>query len=339
MVSRARTPSTLFAPKLRTTPAEQDARAHGHDRDVEFQVGHRPILGALLAQVDQDRMGLAGHELRQGPLQAIGRTRRRTPARGLEIGEEHDLLLGDRGRIQDAIDGFEGRRQVGALVGDRQVGDLLLDFLQIVGRRPDDDPRRPAHQDDAHGVALARGLDQLGGQRLGLVEPARPARGVAHAQRGVQDEQAVDAAAHDDRPQRLEIRLGHRGDDQQDDQRPHRQEQPLLDADPPLVLLDRRQEEPHRRPRDLAELAPIQQVEQDRDRRRRQPVEQRQVGESQGEDWLDIGHWSAVSGQWSAVSGQWRRLSFGPRPIKRLTWMAGRPAIQAIGHDPVSTDH
>ena len=49
--------------------------------------------------------------------------------------------------------------------------------------------------------------------------------------------------------------------DQQDDQRPDRQQQPLLDPDPPLVLPDGRQQEPHRRPGDLAELAAVQQVD------------------------------------------------------------------------------
>ena len=146
----------------------------------------------------------------------------------------------------------------------------------------DHDPRRLAHQDHADRVAPSRFLDQLGRHGLGLVEPARPAGGVTHAQRGVHDQDPMDATPGDHHAERLEERLGHRRDDQQDDQRPDRQQEPLLDPDPPLILPDRRQQEPHGRPRHLAELAPVQQVDDDRHRRRRQPVEQGGIGESQG---------------------------------------------------------
>ena len=48
-------------------------------------------------------------------------------------------------------------------------------------------------------VAPPRVLDELGGQRLGLVEPARPARRVAHAQRAVEHQHPVRPPAGDDR--------------------------------------------------------------------------------------------------------------------------------------------
>ena len=80
----------------------------------------------------------------------------------------------------------------------------------------------------------------------------------------------------------LEKRLGHGRDDQQDEQGADRQQQPLLDPDPPLVLADRRQQELHRRPRHLPELPAVEQVDHDRDRRGGQPGQQRGIGELEG---------------------------------------------------------
>ncbi len=142
----------------------------------------------------------------------------------------------------------------------------------------------PAHEDHADLVATPRPFHQLAGQRLGPVEPAGPGGRVSHAQRRVQDENPMDPAPDDHDAHRLEERLGHRRDHQQDDQRPHRQQQPLLDPDPAAVLADRREQEAHRRPGHLAVLAPVQEVDQDRDRRRRQPIQERGVRESQGPD-------------------------------------------------------
>ena len=56
------------------------------------------------------------------------------------------------------------------------------------------------------------------------------------------------AGDHRQGTEALEERLGHRQHDQEDHERPDRQQEPLLDPDPPRVLADRRQQEPHRRP-------------------------------------------------------------------------------------------
>ena len=47
------------------------------------------------------------------------------PARGLQVGQEHNLLLGDRRDLEHAVDRLERRGQVGAAVRDRQLVDLL----------------------------------------------------------------------------------------------------------------------------------------------------------------------------------------------------------------------
>ena len=77
------------------------------------------------------------------------------------------------------------------------------------------------------GVAAARVLDELSRQRLGLIEPARLGRGVSHAERGVEHDDPMRPLTGDHGAERLEKRLGHRRDDQEDHQRPDRQEQPL----------------------------------------------------------------------------------------------------------------
>ena len=92
----------------------------------------------------------------------------------------------------------------------------------------------------------------------------------------------VGPPAGDHGPKRLQKRLGHRRDDQENHQRPDRQEQPLLDAQPPPVLADGRQQKPHRRPGDFPVLAAIQEVDHYRNPGRRQRVQERGVGEIPG---------------------------------------------------------
>ncbi len=133
-------------------------------------------------------------------------------------------------------------------------------------------------------VAPARVLDELGRHRLGLVEPARFARRITHRQRAVEHDHRCVRSPAMTAPNALEKRLGHRRDDQEDDQGPDRQEQPLLDPQPPAILADGRQQEPHRRPGDFPVLAPIQEMDDDRHPGRRQPIQQRGVGKSQGPD-------------------------------------------------------
>ena len=52
----------------------------------------------------------------------------------------------------------------------------------------------------------------------------------------VEHDDPMDPPAGDHRAERLQKWLGHRRHDQQDDQRPDRQQQPLLDADPRRFL-------------------------------------------------------------------------------------------------------
>ena len=67
------------------------------------------------------------------------------------------------------------------------------------------------------------------------------------------------------------------------EQRADRQEQPLFEPDAPLVLADRREQEPHRGPPLLTELALVEEVDNDRDRRRRHPGQHRDVREPKTE--------------------------------------------------------
>jgi hypothetical protein len=264
--------------------ADQDSPPHRHNRRVELQVGHRPVLASRLPQVDQDRSGLPRLDPGQDPLEPLGHLTGRTPACGLEVGQEDHFLLIDRGDVQDAVDRLEGGREIDAPVGDRQLADLLLHLLQIGRGIADDHARRLPHENHANCITPTRFLDQLGRLNLGLVEPARPARGVPHAHRAVDDQYPMNAPAGDYHPERLEERLGHRRHDQQDDERPDGQQEPLLDPDAPLVLPDCRQEESHGRPGDFAKPTAVQQVENDRHGRGCKPVKQRGVRESQGPD-------------------------------------------------------
>ena len=63
-------------------------------------------------------------------------------------------------------------------------------------------------------VAPARVLHHLRRDRLGLIEPARFGRRVAHAQRGVQHDDSLGSTTGDHRAERFEERFGHRRDDQ-----------------------------------------------------------------------------------------------------------------------------
>ena len=253
---------------------------------LSCSVGDRAVLAAGLAQVDDHGAGLAAFEPGDRPLEAVVAARAGlAPAGRLEVGQEDDLFLGDRRDGEHAVDRAEAGRQVGPAV---RQGDLLdlLEHLGVVGRGvADDDARRVAHHDDADGVAAAGVAHELRGQRLGLLEAGGARRRVGHAQRPVEHQHAMRALARHDRqrPQALQEGLGHRGDDQDDDQGPHGQEEPLLDPDPPRVLADRGQQEPHRGPGHLAVLAPVEQVDDDRHRRRAEPVDQRVVGQPQGE--------------------------------------------------------
>ena len=118
------------------------------------------------------------------------------------------------GDLEHPVDRLEGGLEVGPPVGQRQLGDLFLDLGEVGRRIADHDPGRLAHQDHADGVAPPRVLDELLGEGLGLVEPARPAGLVTHAQRAVEHQHPVGPPAGDHVAEALQERLGHRRDDQ-----------------------------------------------------------------------------------------------------------------------------
>ena len=110
-IRRAATPSALLGPEV-----VDASRGPGSRRPtvttgvVSADVRHRAVLAPGLAQVDDDRPRLARLEPCQDPLQAlVARAARLPPARGLEVGEEDDLFLGDRGGVEHPVDGVEAR--------------------------------------------------------------------------------------------------------------------------------------------------------------------------------------------------------------------------------------
>ena len=136
-VSRARTPSARAAPKLRKVARIKTGAPTVTTGTSSFRsVTARFSPPDFPRSITTDRGRLASSRA-TARLERVGRLGRRPPARGLQVGQENDLLLGDRRDVEDAVDLLEGGRQIGAAVGLRQLADLFLDFAQVVasGRR------------------------------------------------------------------------------------------------------------------------------------------------------------------------------------------------------------
>ena len=130
-------------PKLWTTPREQDAsRPTVTTGTLSLRsVTARFSPPGLPRSIRTDR-GLSRLDPGQDPLEPRRSSGRRTPARGLEVGQEDDFLLADRGGVQHVVDLLECGRQIGPPCGDRQLADLFLHLVQVVRGVADDDPRR-----------------------------------------------------------------------------------------------------------------------------------------------------------------------------------------------------
>ena len=211
---------------------------------------------------------------------------RASPACRLEVGHDDDFFLRKRRDLEDAVDRAEARGEVGAAVRHDDFLELLEHFIVVRGRVPDNDPGRITHDDQTDRVAASGVAHELRGEFLGAVEAGRSAVGVPHAEGAVEHEHSVGASPRERGhcPEAFEERFGHRADDEHDDHRPHREQEPLLDPDPLRVLPHGGDQEPHRGPRLFAEPAAVEQVDDQRQRRRGEAVDEGGVRQPDGQN-------------------------------------------------------
>ena len=259
---------------------------HRHQRGIEPQANHRAVLAAVLAEVDHHRGHVAARELRHhGPLERVGAGDRCGTRRSPLVPLRRQLaawrsvmkmtslwLTGETFRTRSTASNVATRSVVPS--GRRRVSISRMTSAPLADGAASPTTTRG-------GSAIRTTLKTSPGRASrtscparfrGLIEPGLIPRHERHAHRPVEDDHPVRPLPRQDhRPQAFQERLGHRSDDQQNHQRPDRQQQPLLDPDPALVLLERRDQEAHRRPAHLAVLPPVEQVDQDRQARRRDP--------------------------------------------------------------------
>ena len=218
-------PRPAFGPKLWTVALDRaSSRRRVTTGESSRRSVDRAVLAAGLAQVDDDRARLAWLELGHGPLQAL--VARLAGRRQLAAWRSVRKTTSFWGIVEAS-----STRSIASKLATRSVppwgrviSSISLSTSAWFGEgSPIDDPGRVGHQDDADRVAPARVLDELRGERLGLLEPGHVGRRVGHAQRAVEHEHPVRPPA---RPAPA-ARRGSRGTawpspatTQDDDQRP-----------------------------------------------------------------------------------------------------------------------
>ena len=151
------------------------------------------------------------------------------------------------------------------------------------GRRGGRRGRAPAHE---RGGGLLAGEAVERREEIGLraLEEPPGRQAVAHAPRRVEDERDGGRAARHGRARllrTLQPRPGQRGRHRGDEERARREEEELLQAQPPLGLAPRAQDEVDGRERRGLGAAPEEEVDDERHRRREEAPQERRMEEGE----------------------------------------------------------
>ena len=197
--------------------------------------------------------------------------RKLPPARRLAVGDEIDFLSQRQPATERVECLLQRGENVRRAIRQRRFAERLAGEIQIKRRLRDDRLHEVAGEEHRRRAAGRHRIQRLLRSLTRLVEARGRAVAHAHALGIIED----DDASHFGLAEEI-IRVGEnrrtrqRQREQRQQQAAQGEENHVLDAHPPLVLLDGILQETHRRPDDLVELPPVQQMDDDRHRHRGQ---------------------------------------------------------------------
>ena len=248
---------------------EAERLVHRAQAAGEAELAQAEILLLVLIDEDEVRLDFA--------LRAFERAlnfRKLPPARGLAVSDEVNLAAQGEA-ILERVDGLlQGRENVRGAVGERRFAQRLAGKIEIEGRLGNGALHDVAGKQHGRGAAGGHGVQRAFRRLLRLFEARARAVAHAHALRVIENDDARDLAlAKDIGRVRQDGRPRQRQREQGEQQAAQGEQDHVLDAHPPLVLLDGVLQETHRGPDDLVKLPPVQQVNDDRNRHRGQTRE------------------------------------------------------------------
>ena len=231
-------------------------------------------LGADVQERDARRDGQALQRLQRPPAR---RCLAVAEAGFLKIAEDDEFLQPVLHLRGDVGGEFEGLGEVRRAEVGFELSERLRDTNGVERRRFEQLARRAAHEDDGDIGAGAGLLDELRSGFLGLREVRGRARAGGHRVGVVEQDDERGLRAAEQRAHPGENGPRHAEREQHGDEAAHEEQEELLELEPPRVRLKRGVEQVHRAPLHDAWARAVEEVQQDRNRRRRHAAEEEEV--------------------------------------------------------------
>ena len=211
------------------------------------------------------------------------------PTRRLPIGHKINLLP-QREPVLERVNGLAQRgKNIRGTIRQRRFAKRFSGEIEIECRLGNHRLHHVAGEQHRRGAPGGHGVQRLLSRPTRLLEPRARAVAHPHAHRVVEDDDARDLRlAEDRRGIRENRRTRERQSEQREEQAAQREQNHVLDPHPALVLFDGVLQEAHRRPRHLAELPTVQQMDDDRHRDGGQPGEHDGVEEAHARRGLNL---------------------------------------------------